>query len=121
MLKYINLIHKALDNMPPQRWQLVALLANKHPIAIATNDLTKTHPEVAKFNEMRRIHAEMRCIKKAPASKLKNGILYVARLSSDGMFKLAKPCDMCAEFIANAGIKKVFYSNNFGEFEEMRV
>ena len=122
-MKHTNLINRALDSIPQQqRWQLVALLTNKHPVAIATNDPMKTHPYVNSFNTLKRLHAEIRCIKKAPKSKLKNGILYVIRRSGKGDFRLAKPCTMCLDFIGEAGIKKVIYStNNIDEFEVISV
>ena len=88
-----------------QRWHLVATITNKKPVSVATNDLNKTHPQTAKFNPLRRTHAEMRCINKAPKGKLQNSVMTVVRWSN-GQMRLAKPCEMCMEYIIASGIKK---------------
>ena len=104
-----------------QRWHLVATIANKKPIAIATNNLEKTHPKTVKFNPMRKSHAEMICINKAPKGKLHNAVMTVVRWGKDDTMRIAKPCDMCMEFIIAAGIKKVIYSTDENTFEEIRI
>ena len=115
MRLYENLVEKELQNITDQRWKIIAILVNKKPIAVASNDLNKTHPMVSKYNKLRRSHAELRCINKAPVSKLKNSILYVFRWSTAWKeWQLAKPCDMCLDFILKAGIKRVIYSDNNG-------
>lgn len=115
MRLYENLVEKELQNITDQRWKIIAILVNKKPISVASNDLTKTHPIVSKYNELRRSHAEMRCINKAPISKLKNSVLYVFRWSTAWEeWQLAKPCDMCMDLIVSAGIKKVIYSDYDG-------
>ena len=103
-----------------QRWHLVAAITNKKPIAIATNDLHKSHPKTQKYNPLKKSHAEMRCINRAPKGKLYNSTITVVRWKGEQM-RLAKPCDMCMAFIREAGIKKVIYSTNENIFAEIKL
>ena len=118
---YDSLVKKELVNIEGQRWRVVAILVNKKPICITSNNLNKTHPQIFKLNPLKRLHAEFRCIKKSPTGKLKNGILYVLRFNSNDELCLAKPCKMCMSFIKSAGIKKIIYSNNYSELEQIMV
>lgn len=118
-MKYTNLITNELDNISDQRWKIIAILVSKKPIAIASNVLDKTHPINAKDNPYKGMHAEIRCLRKAPPNKIKNSVMYVLRWSN-GIFRLAKPCPMCMEHIEKADIKKVIYSTEKG-MEEMKV
>ena len=120
-MKFLSLITSELDNIrPSQRWRIVALLVSKKPVAIAANNVDKTHPSNAKFNPDSRLHAEIRCLRAAPYEKIKDSIMYVFRVDSDGDFRMAKPCAMCMHFLEEADIRKVIYSTNVG-FEELKI
>jgi tRNA(Arg) A34 adenosine deaminase TadA len=51
-------------------------------------------------------HAEARVLKKAGHG----AILWVARVTRDGAWKMAKPCEKCQALIRNHGVKKVYYT-----------
>ena len=121
-MMYENMIAKQIANLPKpnQRWNIIALLSNKKPVTITTNDTDKTHPDISRIYPHRRTHAEFRCINKTPKDKLKNAILTVVRWNGE-QFKLAKPCDMCMEYIIEAGIKRVIYSTNDNNFAEIKI
>ena len=111
--KYEYLLRPEFKAIEHQRWRIISIISNKHPIAIASN---RAHSLPSRnYNN----HSEIRCIKKTPKNKLKNGILYVYRLGFSG-YRLAKPCPNCQKAIKAAGIKKVVFSTNEGKFEEMR-
>lgn len=113
--------HLILSNLN-QRWRLLAVLESSsgRTISIATNNLSKTHPLVSKYNTNRRLHAEISCILKAKKRGLRKSTLKVWRLKKNG-FGLARPCKMCEEVIKKSGVKKVFYSTNTGTLREMRL
>lgn len=121
-MKFINLIKKELEEVDSQHWKLVAILANSKPISIATNLVGKTHPETSKYNPFFGMHAEFRCLKKAPWGSAKNSTLYVFRWSDQAQeFRLAKPCPMCMDFIIDAGVKRVMYSTNQNGMAELKI
>jgi tRNA(Arg) A34 adenosine deaminase TadA len=121
ILKHANLIKSQLAKTEGQTWRLVAILErNGKPIVVTSNIMNKSHPDVIKYNRHWGVHAEMRCIKKAPWGLTEGGTMYVYRWSN-GSYRLAKPCSMCMDFLLAAGIKKVLYSNNQEELEELRI
>lgn len=78
------------------------------------------HPKLRRWrsphlNEHTGLHAEMAAIWGLRWHSLKGTIIYVVRLKADNSLAMAKPCLMCQEMLASAGIKKVFYSNEIGK------
>ncbi len=57
-------------------------------------------------------HAEMSAILSLKNKKA-NSIL-VIRINKDGQLCDSKPCQYCFNFIENSGIKKIYYSNEYG-------
>lgn len=60
------------------------------------------------------IHAEIDALQKAKKAsvllKSKPCVMYVVRIGGSECLKNSKPCSMCAQWIAESGISKVFYS-----------
>ena len=62
------------------------------------------------------MHAEMNLIvnsksqKNTNLKKINNLVAVVVRVSSDGSFRLSKPCDHCFNILKQNNIKKVYYS-----------
>lgn len=59
------------------------------------------------------MHAEMSALRFAQPGD----VLYVMRWTKDGEATMSKPCPKCQKVIAEANLKKVFYTNWEGEFE----
>jgi tRNA(Arg) A34 adenosine deaminase TadA len=118
-MRYANLITAELDTIKDQRWKLVAILVSKKPVAVTSNNVDKTHPTTTTYNSHQRLHAEIRCLRKAPKSKIKDSTMYVLRWSS-GKFRLAKPCKTCMGWLVKMAVKRVIYSTDTG-FEELRL
>lgn len=47
--------------------------------------------------------------------------LFVVRITSDNCLVNAKPCMVCLNMIKNSGIKRVLYSNEFGNITMEKV
>lgn len=60
-------------------------------------------------------HAEMNVIHGMPRDVINKCSLLVVRVDKAGTFRSAKPCLACANALADAGIKKVFYTSYSGE------
>ena len=118
--KYSGLANSALESIFDQRWRTVAILANKKPISIAVNNLSKTHPMVDRFNSNRRMHAELSCLIRAPKEKIVNSTMYIWRFGHSGLL-LSRPCEMCFQEMLKSGVKRVVYSTNNGDFAESKI
>lgn len=111
----------------------IAVLKNKI-IASSPNKL-KTHPLQAEYDRFREfncisdpknmhsLHAEIAClnmIKPYQEISFKDLELYVVRVRKDGNFGLARPCSACMNLIMSKGIRKIYYSTNYGfSFESL--
>ena len=115
-MQYENMALKILLSLT-QRWKVVAILVNKKPIAIASNASYKTSPLTNAYNPQRRMHAELRCLKKASQEKLEGSTIYVWRMKKYS-FGNSRPCSMCIQYLRAAGVKRMVYSTDAGFAEE---
>lgn len=67
-------------------------------------------------NWLEALHAECHAIIKARRD-LKGYSIIVIRLNNKNELMLAKPCDLCEDFINYVGIKEVYWSTSQGEIE----
>ena len=67
------------------------------------------------------LHAELGAILNMPRESTEDADIYVVRINSDGEYKNSKPCDMCQEAMRFCGVKRVFYSTEYGHFEVMKL
>jgi deoxycytidylate deaminase len=47
--------------------------------------------------------------------------LYVMRFYRNGKLAMAKPCSECVKTIKQAGIRKVFFTNEAGKWEQLPI
>lgn len=84
----------------------------------------KTHPILDQLeSDCYSQHAELDAILKfiSNSNDTKGTVLFVARLTRTDKVSLAKPCNACQELIEKYGIKKVYFTNYYGEMEEMKA
>ena len=106
------------------RFRLGAVLARKNRvISVGYNDMTKSHPLQQRFSLDKSfvlgLHAEIHSCIGVSALDLDGADIYVARILRSGKIALAKPCLVCEKFIADVGIRKVYYSINDTEWGSM--
>lgn len=92
------------------------IVVGKQIIAKGVNS-EKTHPLACTFSrhpEAIYLHAEIDAIIKASRilskQDWKKSSIYIARVTKEGYYGQAKPCDGCAAAIAHFGITKVGYT-----------
>jgi deoxycytidylate deaminase len=78
-----------------------------------SNSLCSLHPKYVRYNES--VHAEQAAISSLDWSKLRGASILVIRLTRRGKLAMSKPCAMCQALIEHVKIKKVYYSNSYGE------
>ena len=118
----LNHFQKRLEKIASEvegRHKLAALVFDQrgNPISFGANSYKKTNPAQASaardlFPDKIFLHAEIHALTKA--SNKKYGIL-VIRLMKDGTLGLARPCQVCFKAIRDENIKKIFYSDEFGD------
>ena len=100
---YAHRVGAALFDGP----RLVTLGFNRH----------KSHPDSSCFTQ----HAEFDSLKRVKWKKTANLVMYVARLTRTDKISLARPCLQCQDVLLRTGIKKVFFTNYYGEMEEFTL
>lgn len=61
-------------------------------------------------------HAEQVAIREAGEYNIKGAVIYVARVNRKGQDRNSKPCPRCSALIDKAGIKRVVYTTEAGEY-----
>lgn len=66
-------------------------------------------------------HAEEKALKQLWPNKRAGVTVYSFRWRKDGSLGMAKPCPKCETFMRDAGVKKVYYSDNNGVVHMMKL
>ena len=66
-------------------------------------------------------HAEAHCILGLTKQQTTGADMFVCRINRQGEFRMSKPCTMCHLLLKNAGIKRVFYTTNYGGIEMYKL
>lgn len=115
----------------PYRLGCVAVYNKQHILSVGYNS-NKTHPIQSAYNKFRnfnnqnhycpdKVHAEIHCL-----SLLKEYVdldysrisLYIVRITRDGTKGIARPCIACMNYIKKLGIRKIYYTTEYGYAEE---
>lgn len=108
---YFQLAKSAMEMSTHHQFWLGAVIVNKKPVSVGAN-LSKTHPIYANMeNGVYSIHAEIKAILSCPESKLEGSEMWVYREKSNGSIGTAKPCEHCLPVIIEAGIERVYYTD----------
>lgn len=105
-MKYLDLAAKIAQGNTQAKTYLFGVVAERRDgaIVISTNLRTKVPEHSA--------HAEYRVLRKAGFGS----VLWVARVTCDNQWALAKPCVKCQTLIKNKGVKKVYYTIGPNEY-----
>lgn len=109
-----------------KRYNVVAATLDKHNniIATAENSYCKTHPLQAHLAERagrpcrEYLHAEIGALVK---SCTKAESIMVVRSTRRGLTRCAKPCDICMMALRQAGVMKIYYSDDEGNIQEEAI
>jgi len=122
---YISLVRAAIKQAEKSdyRIRMGAVIFNKKKIIAVghnhTNSLTrKLKPKFQEWPDS--IHAEVDAILNAKTD-LRDCDLMVIRINQKKQFRISKPCEHCMALIAHVGIKNVYFSNDDGMIERMKV
>jgi deoxycytidylate deaminase len=115
-----GIVKRALEEAeisPYYPYKIGAVIFSKNRIlGSGHNDIrcNSIHPKYKNFENS--LHAEQAAILSVKDwSVLKGSSIFVIRMNLTGNISMAKPCDMCMSMIKHVGIKKIYYTNRFGE------
>lgn len=118
--KIKKILIEELNNSIEDRnyYVISATLDNRNNIiTIAQNSYIKTHPIQHKFslmignNNKNYLHAEIAALVKSH-NQAKS--IIVIRVTRSGLIRMAKPCKICMLAIKEAKIKKIYYTDSYG-------
>lgn len=66
-------------------------------------------------------HAEVTALSKMWPCERKKAKVYSYRWGHQGRFAMAKPCPNCEKYLRQNGIKTVYFTNNDGVLERMKL
>jgi len=66
-------------------------------------------------------HAEVHALQKMWPSERKKATVYSFRFGNNGHWAMAKPCERCEKYLKNNGVKKVYFTNQSGDLELMKL
>ena len=116
--KLIDILHQS--NKKKYTVFCAALNINGDIISVGTNSYTKTHPMQKKLaqkcgNSNREyLHAEVAALVKCRKQVCS---LVVVRMTRTGIVRMARPCPICFQAMKEAGVIKVYYSDNDGNIK----
>lgn len=67
------------------------------------------------------VHAEVQALKKLWPDHRRGTTVLSVRMTRGGKLGMAKPCPECEEYMREAGVKKVVYSDDNGQMQTMRL
>ena len=67
------------------------------------------------------LHAELGAILGMDRSTTHGSDVYVARINREGEARISKPCPMCEAAMRHVGGRRVYYTNEHGKIERMRL
>jgi deoxycytidylate deaminase len=116
--KLINLLEPKIS-ITKKYWVIAASLDHHNNIiSIGENSYQKTHPMQSRFSQIignrnrEYLHAEIASLVK---NRSKAESIIVIRMTSTGLVRMARPCNICSLALREAGIKFVYYSNDLGQ------
>ena len=132
--RYIDLTIALKDNCHnfKCRCKHFSFIIKKNKIlSIGTNNPRKTHPRNLKYKYTSRenndisefvgVHSELSAVLKFGFEDCTNFILVNTRVNAAGKIANSKPCKGCQNLIFQLNFKKVYYTNDSGDFEQLVV
>jgi deoxycytidylate deaminase len=115
--RYLNLAIKVARQGIHKRYRVGAVLVlSQNVISVGANSF-KTHPKMG----FRTLHAEISALIGVRYKNINHSSIYVARLNSQGIVGMAKPCTTCQTILKEYGVHEVYYTNRDGKLEKIKL
>lgn len=110
--KYFDLAQKLSLKSTHPKHQLGCVVVRKNEVVGLGFNKFKTHPKSNHPFQM--VHAELDATLGLSREVLKGADVYVYRETKDGETAIAKPCPYCEAALREVGVRKVFYTVDYG-------
>jgi len=107
-----------LDNN--MTYQLCSLIVKRNRVLAVGYNSRKTSP-MMQNSHMQMWHAESHAVSRCPQNELDGAEIIVARVRSSGKPGLARPCKICEDILRRYGIRRVFYTVNGNDSEQIEI
>lgn len=106
-------LNEAMESDCPTYRIGAALMRRNQMVSSGRNIFKKSHTKSrTMFNG---IHAEFDCLHGIDPGKIRNCVLFVARVTNAGSISMARPCDGCRELLRECGIRVFYYTDYNGD------
>ena len=95
-------------------FRLGSVLVYKKNIYRSKFNTGKTHPKLVKFARFPFTHAESATILAQGMDYCEGFSIYTVRILHNNEIALAKPCKACYALLNHVGIKKIYYTTDYG-------
>ena len=110
--KYFDLAQKLSLKSTHPKHKLGCVVVKKNEVIGLGFNKFKTHPKSKHPFQM--IHAELDATLGINREVLSGAEVYVYRETKDGAQAIAKPCPYCEAALREVGVKKVYYTTDYG-------
>lgn len=120
-----RLVETAYALMPKYRGEMrcfhVAGIYRKGKLYSIGYNKDQTHPITQKYgyHRLAKLHAECSSILKGGLEDYSGYTMAVLRIDRNNRLNSSRPCVGCSNLIQGVGIRRVFYTNQFGQWEEL--
>lgn len=99
----------------------VAAIFRGNSILCIKQNSYKTHPQIKFFGykDYQKLHAELAVCIRFGREDCRKFSLAVLRIDRNGKLNQSKPCSGCQHLIKQLNFKRVFYTNDKGEWEKL--
>ena len=107
---------------PDQKKHFSFIFDNNKLINIGINNYNTNNKFIYSLNYgVKKLHSEVAAVYKYRRNleKLKGTILVNVRVNYKGEFKMAKPCEICQQWIKLIGFKKIYYTDWNGNWNKL--
>lgn len=102
-----------------QFFHVAAIFQRNKILSIGQNSF-KTHPLAQKWGHKGNFtHAELKAAINYATNDFNNVSMAVLRIDRRNLLAMSRPCSCCESFLLDSGIRRVFYTNEKGEWEKL--
>ena len=117
----MNIAIKTAAQSPHQKWKLGSVVLRGGRVLATGCNRNRNDPSIVENEKYFKcsIHAKVSALRNT--GKTRGAKLFVARLTKNGSTALAKPCGRCQHAIEKAGIRRVYYTTDNGDWSWFKV
>lgn len=120
--RFVATAYSLIPTPRPQFFHVAGIFLKDRPIAITTNSFS-THPLTLRYNYVpgSKSHAELRACLRGRREDYTGYTIAVLRVDRNGRLNMSEPCSGCADMIKQLNFKRLYYTNERGQWVTKRL